>query len=94
MSKPTAVDPLTTNSQSHQPLPTSEMTADNGSRVDLPVIDIENVVAGSEKPQVEKKVLSAAEEDAAGKVYPPTKEVIPVMVAIFMALLLISLVRP
>ena len=46
----------------------------------------------SEKLPTEPPVLSAVEEDEAGKVYPPTREVIPVMVAIFLALFLVSLV--
>jgi hypothetical protein len=54
--------------------------------------DLENGVAESEKSRTEPAIISSAEEDAAGKVYPPTREVIPVMVSLFMALFLVSLV--
>ena len=68
-------------SETPKPLHTSKMSA-----------DLENGVVESEKTRTEPKFLSSAEEDAAGKVYPPTREVIPVMVALFMALFLVSLV--
>lgn len=68
------------------------MSAEPLRKVEEVPADPENGVAVSEKPRTEKKVLSSAEEDAAGKIYPPTREVIPVMVAVFMALFLVSLV--
>jgi hypothetical protein len=57
-----------------------------------PSVDFENAVGQSQKPHTEPRILSSAEEDTAGKVYPPTREVVPVMVALFMALFLVSLV--
>lgn len=71
------------------------MSGEGQGRDDAPaaVADVENGVAESEKPRAEQAILSSAEEDAAGKVYPPTREVIPVMVSLFMALFLVSLVR-
>ena len=68
------------------------MSAESQERDESPAADLKNGVAESEKPRTEPTVLSSAEEDAAGKVYPPTREVIPVMVALFMALFLVSLV--
>jgi hypothetical protein len=68
------------------------MSVKSQERDELPATDLENSVAESEKLRTEPTILSSAEEDAAGKVYPPTKEVIPVMAALFMALFLVSLV--
>jgi hypothetical protein len=68
------------------------MSAESQEREVSPAADLENGVVESEKPRTELKILSSAEEDATGKVYPPTREVIPVMVALFMALFLVSLV--
>jgi hypothetical protein len=69
-----------------------KMSAESQGIDESPAADLENGVAESEKPHTEPTILSSAEEDAAGKVYPPTREVIPVMVALFMALFLVSLV--
>ena len=68
------------------------MSAESQGIGESPAADPENGIAESEKPYTEPTILSSAEEDAAGKVYPPTREVIPVMVALFMALFLVSLV--
>ena len=68
------------------------MSAESQGRDEPLAVNLENSVAESEKPRTEPTILSSAEEDAAGKVYPPTRAVIPVMVALFMALFLVSLV--
>lgn len=83
---------MVTNEQSAKPLQTSKMSAESQGRDEPLAVNLENNVAESEKPRTEPKILSSAEEDTAGKVYPPTREVIPVMVALFMALFLVSLV--
>lgn len=84
---------LVKNEQTAKPLQTSKMSAESQGRDEPLAVNLENGVAESEKPRTEPTILSSAEEDAAGKVYPPTREVIPVMVALFMALFLVSLVN-
>lgn len=80
------------NEQNAKPLQSSKMSIENQVRGEPSAADIENDISKSEKPRTEPTVLSSAEEDAAGKVYPPTRQVIPVMIALFMALFLVSLV--
>jgi hypothetical protein len=92
MSEISSVGPLVTNDQNAKPLQIPKMSAKSQERHKSPAADLENGVAESEKPYTEPTILSSAEEDAAGKVYPPTREVIPMMVALFMALFLVSLV--
>ncbi len=48
----------------------------------------ESTVAKDAKPK------SAAEEDEDGKVYPPTKQVVVVMLALYLTTFLVSLVSP
>lgn len=61
--------------------------------------DLESGVAKSEEDGVtdssmqKPKELSAAEEDEAGKIYPPAREVAVVMVGLYLSLFLVSLVR-
>ncbi|KAH7360648.1 major facilitator superfamily domain-containing protein [Rhexocercosporidium sp. MPI-PUGE-AT-0058] len=69
------------------------MASDIHQKDETRTTDVENDAAQAEKPPAEKKELTAAEEDAAGKVYPPMIQVLPTMMAIFMALFLTSLDR-
>jgi len=68
------------------------MSVESQKRNQTGVASVEKGDAQQEKPRDEPVILSSAEEDAAGKVYPPAREAIPVMAALFMALFLVSLV--
>ena len=82
------------NEQSAEPLKAPTVTGEVGEKQDSKYLESGDKQGGafeSGKPHVAPQQLSSADEDAAGKVYPPMREVIPVMVAVFMALFLVSL---
>ena len=82
------------NKQGAEPMTALKMTGEVGEKQDSKYLESGGKQGGVEpgKPHVAPQQLSSADEDAAGKVYPPMREVIPVMVAVFMALFLVSLV--
>ena len=83
------------NEQGAEPMKAPKVTGEVGEKRDSKYLESggkKDGVVESGKPHVAPQQISSADEDAAGKVYPPMREVIPVMVAVFMALFLVSLV--
>jgi len=68
---------------------TSDDTAENGDLIQQPTQDVERAITNEKAGQVP---LSAAAEGDEGKLYPPARKVIVVMVALYLSLFLVSLV--
>jgi hypothetical protein len=72
---------------------TSENVVGKEDSIQQPVRD-EELEISNEKPQPKKaEPVPAGEEDDEGKVYPPARKVAVVMVALYLSLFLVSLVK-
>jgi hypothetical protein len=75
-----------------------ESTSGNTAEIEDPVQhteqDTELAIPNEKENSKKPKPLSAAEEDDAVRVYPPAREVIVVMIALYLSLFLVSLVIP
>jgi hypothetical protein len=61
--------------------------------VQQPNRDEELALPNEKEHSKKQEPISAAEEDDAGKVYPPAREVIVVMIALYLSVFLVSLVN-
>ncbi len=72
---------------------TGKSSAEKETSVQEPNRDQELTIPNEEERPRPLEGLSAKEEDDAGKVYPPARKVVVVMIAIYLSLFLVSLVH-